>query len=112
MSRSQWLDEIENAFVNRRLTSVQVRTFRPDRLIKMASWIEKFEPECSACQKLKKDIDGSLEPLRMNSRIHENDLQRYLEVYRELTSHLKGNHHLVLPSYYSSLLSPVFTSWY
>lgn len=105
MNRPTWLQEIENAFANRHLTSVQVRTFRPDRLLKMAKRIEEFEPHCPVCSRLKNDLNDSLQPLKNKDKITEPVIQHYLAVFRNLTDHLRNSHHLVFPFYYSSLFT-------
>lgn len=103
MSPSKWVQDIEDTFVNTQLTSVQVRTFRPDRLIKMAQRIEEFEKQCAACHEFRTEVNKSLEPLKNKTKITEPVLHYYLVVFRNLADHLKKDHHLVLPFYFSSL---------
>jgi hypothetical protein len=107
MSTSKWVQDIEETFVNTRLSSVQIRTFRPDRLMKMAHHVETFEDQCSTCKKLRMDIDRSLEPLKQKAKITEPVLHQYMVVFRKLSNHLKSDHHLVLPFYFSSM----YTLW-
>ncbi len=103
MESSDWIKEIVSVFSLKTLTPVQIRSVRPDRLVKMARRIESFERSCPQCRDHKKELNQTLVPFKENSELTDEALHAYLNMFRNLLDHLKTEHKLVYPGHYAAL---------
>lgn len=105
MDLSDWLKEIELVFQKEKFTGFQLRSFRPDRFLKMAARLEEFEHTCNSCKSLKVEVDDVMISLKNEDKISESSFQLYMILFKKITNHLKTVHHLIYPRYFSSLFT-------
>lgn len=103
MELTAWLKEIEVVFQGEKFTGFQLRSYRPDRFMKMAARIEEYGNSCLSCKELKAEVNDVMIRLKNESQLNEVSFQIYIHLFRKMTDHLKSKHHLVYPQYYSSL---------
>jgi len=107
MDRSEWLTNIEKTFQNEKFTGFQLRSYRPDRFLKMAGRIYDFQKNCETCRLFQKETDDIINHLQNAEILSESVFQIYISLFRKITEHLRFHHHLMLPHYYSSVFTLV-----
>ena len=105
MNRKDWLEEIESAFQDEKFTAAQIRYFRPDRFIKMAGRIEEFKSDCKICETYFDEAVKVISRLKTEKGISEEAFYLYNNLFKKITEHLRINHKLVFPRYYSSIFT-------
>lgn len=107
MEKSEWLTNIEKTFQNEKFTGFQLRSYRPDRFLKMSERIYDFQKNCETCRLFQKETDDIINHLQNVEILSESVFQIYISLFRKITEHLRFHHHLKLPHYYSSVFTLV-----
>ncbi len=97
--------KIESIFKEVRFTPGQLRFFRPDRLMKMITKLDGYTGECKSCKDHFKDAEEIILKLGDVNDIPEELAYKYNNVFKNIAEHLKDEHNLVLPRFYSSAYS-------
>ncbi len=105
MEKLYWENEIEELLEDKKYKAMQLRSFRFDRFLKMAERVEAFEGSCRSCGEHKNEMISILTQLKNDNGFSDHTFQRYLLLFRNLAHHLKKDHHLILPHYFSSKYS-------
>ena len=105
MEMTEWLTEIESVFQSEKFTGFQLRSYRPDRFIKLAARLEEYESSCYTCKEFKNEANEVLIKLRKEEQLPDSTFQIYIHLFRRVTDHLKSKHHLLYPQYYSSIFT-------
>lgn len=105
MTKLQWEPAIEKLLEGKKYSAMQLRSFRFDRFLSMAEKITEYKESCEKCRVYDKEMSAILIQLKNDKEFSDLTFQKYLLLFRNLTQHLKSEHHLILPHYYSSKYS-------
>ncbi|MBT3210330.1 MAG: hypothetical protein HN704_14370 [Bacteroidetes bacterium] len=105
--KTDWIEMIESNIESQKslIYKKDIKFYGVDKIVKMASIVEKFSKECSVCIQKKTEIEDISKNLGNYLNNSVKLRKEYEHLSDEITEHLKTEHQIFSKTYFASLYS-------